>query len=94
MTAGFIAFHYPRPEHFEEFVGRTHQVKEFLQSKAGFLSADIWATTDGDAVITSARFESEEALGAALAAARELGSIAGFDEREYKPREIFTVRAR
>ncbi|MGI5350718.1 hypothetical protein ACQEU8_21440 [Streptomyces sp. CA-250714] len=93
MTAGFIAFHYPRLEHFEEFVDRTHKVKEFLESRPGFVSADIWATTDGDAVVTSGRFESGEALGAALAAARELGSIVSFDEREYKPREIFTLRA-
>jgi len=94
MTAGFIAFHYPLPEHFEEFVDRTHTVKEFLQTKPGFLSADIWATADGAAVVTSAHFESEEALGSAMAAARELDPVTAFDAREYKPREIFSVQAR
>ncbi|MFI6602436.1 antibiotic biosynthesis monooxygenase [Nonomuraea sp. NPDC050536] len=94
MTVGFVAFHYPTPEHFEEFVGRTHQVADFLQSKPGCLSAECWATTDGGAVVTTGRFESQDTFQAAFAAAVELGPVVGFDEREHRPREVYTLLSR
>lgn len=94
MTVGFVAFHYPRAEHFEEFVDRAHQVGAFLRANPGCLSAEIWATADGDSVVTCGRFESQEALGAALTAARDLGAVTAFDDREHKPRQIFNLLAR
>jgi quinol monooxygenase YgiN len=94
MTIGFVAFHYPHAEHFEEFVGRTHEVRDTLQSRPGCLSAEVWATPDGHAVVTTGRFESQEALQQAFAAARDLGSTIEFDEREQKPRQIFTLISR
>jgi quinol monooxygenase YgiN len=94
MTIGFVAFHYPRPEHFEEFIGRTHKVRDTLQASPGCLSVDVWATADGDAVVTSGQFGSEEALQQALAAARGLGAVIAFDKREQKPRQIFTLISR
>jgi quinol monooxygenase YgiN len=94
MTFGFVAFHYPRPEHFEEFVGRTHTVRDTLQARPGCLSAEVWATPDGDAVVTTGRFESQEALEQAFAVARGLGAAVEFDEREQKPRQIFTLISR
>ncbi|MGP3974056.1 hypothetical protein ACTWQF_08420 [Streptomyces sp. 8N114] len=30
MPIRSVAFHYPRPEHFEEFVGRAHRVGEVV----------------------------------------------------------------
>ncbi|MEU8890039.1 antibiotic biosynthesis monooxygenase [Streptomyces sp. NPDC048442] len=93
-TVGFVAFHYPHPEHFEDFVGRAHQVGDSLRAAPGCLSAEVWATPDGDAVVTTGRFESEEAFRAAFAAARGLGETVAFDERELKPRQIFTLLPR
>jgi quinol monooxygenase YgiN len=94
MTMGFVAFHYPHPEHFEEFVGRTHQVRDTLAAGAGCLSAEVWATPDGDAVVTTGQFESQEALQQAFAAARDLGAAVEFDDRERQPRQIFTLVSR
>jgi quinol monooxygenase YgiN len=94
MTIGFVAFHYPRPENFEEFVGRTHAVRDTLQARPGCLSADVWATPDRDAVVTTGQFESQEAFQQAFAAARDLGEAVAFDEREQKPRQIFTLISR
>ncbi|MFJ8390666.1 hypothetical protein ACIQ9Q_40525 [Streptomyces sp. NPDC094438] len=94
MTVGFVAFHYPRPEYFEEFVSRTHGIREFMQAQPGFLSGGPWATVDGDAVVTIGQFESTEAFQAAFAPAAELGDIAGFDEREHRPRQIHTLLSR
>lgn len=94
MPVGFVAFHYPRPGDFEEFVGRAHQVGDSLRSSAGCLSVEVWATPDGDAVVTTGRFESQDAYQAAFASARGLGEAVAFDERERKPRQIFTLLPR
>jgi heme-degrading monooxygenase HmoA len=93
MSVGFVAFHYPRPEHFEDFVARAHRVGETFQSRAGCLSAEVWATSDGEAVVTTGRFESEDAYRAALTAVRDLDEVS-FDERELKPRQVHTLLSR
>jgi heme-degrading monooxygenase HmoA len=95
MTAGFVAFHYPQTEHFEEFIGRAHQVREVLLSRSGCLSVEVWATSDDDAVVTMGRFESGEAVSEALtAAASRLGAVVAYDERERKPRQIHMLVAK
>ena len=94
VLCGFIAFHYPKPEHLEEFVDRTRQVRDALQASPGCLSAEIWVTSDGDAVVTNARFETPQELQEALAAGRALGDVVAFDDRECKPRQIFSVTSR
>jgi hypothetical protein len=93
VSIGFVAFHYPRPEYFEEFVGRTQQVRDTFQAKPGCLSAQVWATPDADAVVTTVHFDSQEALEQALGAARNLKAVE-FDDRERKPRQVFTLIAR
>lgn len=93
MAVGFIAFHYPRSEYFEEFLGRVRKACEFVRSTPACSAAECWVTTDGGAVVTTGRFESEAALNAAFAAARESGVIAELDEREHRPREFITLLA-
>ncbi|MFI9559335.1 antibiotic biosynthesis monooxygenase [Nonomuraea endophytica] len=96
MTVGFVAYHYPRPEHLEEFVDRTRQVSEVMRSVPGFLSAGCWTgtTPDGDCVVTTGRFTSEEAFQGALTAAGDLGEVVAFDEREQHPRQIHVLHSR
>lgn len=91
MSIGFIAYHYPRPEHFAEFVERTRVVRETLQGQPGCRSIEIWATPDRDAVITSGSFESEQDYQRAFGVARGLGDPVVFDDRERKPREVVTL---
>ncbi|MFI7061635.1 antibiotic biosynthesis monooxygenase family protein [Kribbella sp. NPDC050124] len=94
MQSGFIAFHYPKPEHLEEFVDRTRQVRDTLQASPGCLSAEIWVTSDGDAVVTNARFATPQELQQALAAGRALGDVVAFDDRERKPRQLISLTSR
>ncbi|NBE53200.1 antibiotic biosynthesis monooxygenase [Streptomyces boluensis] len=94
MSAGFVAFHYPHPEYFEEFVGRTRQVGEVLRAVPGCRSVEVWVTPDGDAVVSTARFDAEDDLKAALGAAIDSGAPVEFDERERKPRQIFMLESR
>ncbi|MFE7532518.1 antibiotic biosynthesis monooxygenase [Kitasatospora sp. NPDC057542] len=95
MPFGFVAFHYPKPEYVEEFVGRCHQVREVLAAQSGFLRAEVWVTSEGDAVVTTGEFESPQAFQAAFATvARESGAAVAFDEREVKPRQVHTLLSR
>ncbi|MFJ9444572.1 antibiotic biosynthesis monooxygenase [Kitasatospora sp. NPDC101235] len=95
MSFGFVAFHYPKPEYVEEFIGRCRQVREVLTSQSGFLRAEVWVTPEGDAVVTTGEFESPQAFQAAFAAVtRESGAVVAFDEREVKPRQVHTLLSR
>ena len=95
MTVGFVAFHYPQPEAFEEFTARVRQVAEILAHQPGCRSARAWATTDGDAVVSTVEFDSQDVFDAAFAATREqLTPLAVFDERERKPRQVFNLQSR
>jgi heme-degrading monooxygenase HmoA len=91
MAIGFIAYHYPRPEHFAPFVERTRVVQKTLRSQPGCRSVEIWATPDRDAVITTGTFDSEQDYQRAFGVARGLGEPVVFDDRERKPREIVTL---
>lgn len=94
MTVGFVGVHYPQPEHFDDFIARVDQAVEVLQATPGCLSAACWVTDDGDAVVSTARFESDEALTASFAAAVEAGVDFAYDERERLPRQVLTLRPR
>ncbi|TVL91096.1 antibiotic biosynthesis monooxygenase [Streptomyces sp. SAJ15] len=94
MSFGFVAFHYPRPDYAEEFTDRVHKACEFVASRPGALSAECWVTTEGGVVVTTGRFETEQALRAAFSAARDAGVIVDADEREHRPREFFTLLSR
>lgn len=95
MSFGFVAFHHPRPECVEEFVGRCHRVREVLARQSGFLRAEAWVTPEGDAVVTTGEFDSRQDFQEAFAAVgREAGDAIVFDEREVGPRRIHTLLSR
>lgn len=91
MSTGFIAYHYPEPEHFADFVEGTKIVRDTFGSQPGCRTAKIWATTDNDAVITSATFDTERQYQDAFAVVQGLGGTIDFDAFERKPREILAV---
>lgn len=88
---GFIAYHYPRPDQFADFVERTRLVRETLLSHSGCLSVDIWAAPDSEAVVTTGTFDSLDAYQRAFGEAQAMGDTVAFDEREVKPREIVSL---
>lgn len=91
MAVGFVAFHYPCAEYAEEFLGRVRRACEFVRSRPACEAAECWVAADGEAVVTTGRFESEAALKAAFEAARESGVITEADEREHRPRRFITL---
>ncbi|MGK5543865.1 antibiotic biosynthesis monooxygenase [Streptomyces sp. URMC 127] len=95
MSFGFVAFHYPAPEHVEEFVRECHQVAEAMRRQPGFESVGVWVTPGGDAVVTTGAFESEEAFAATADLAREMGATPdGLSDLEIRPREVHFLVSR
>lgn len=93
MTIGFIAFHYPHPSHRDEMIDRVEHAVAVINAQPGCLGAECWLTdtSDGEAVVSSARWESAAARDAAFAAARDAGADFRFDEREVRPRLIWDL---
>jgi hypothetical protein len=56
----------------------------------GCLGVDCWLGKDG-AIVTTGKWESEQAFTAGVAAARDAGVDFTYDEREARPREIFRL---
>ena len=95
MTIGFVAFHYPQPEYFEEFTERVSQVAEILRRRPGCRSARAGVSTDGDAVVSTVEFDTRDALDSAFAASgAQLAALTVFDERERKPRQVINLQSR
>jgi len=91
MKIGFVAIHYPHISNREEFISRVQQAAEVMRPTPGCLSADCWVTVAGDAVVSTAQWESEEALVSSFATARAAGVDFDYDERESRPRQIFRL---
>jgi quinol monooxygenase YgiN len=91
MQVGLVAFHYPRPEHRAEMLGRVHHAAEVIGAAPGCLGVDCWIGEDGAAIVTTGKWESQQAFTASFAAARAAGVDFTFDEREVRPREIFRL---
>ncbi|MFR9774360.1 antibiotic biosynthesis monooxygenase [Nocardia sp. SC052] len=94
MTIGFVGTHYPKPEYFNEFVDRVHRVAAVLESTAGCLSVACWISDTGDAVVSTALFESDEALNESFSAVLAADVDVNFDDRELKPRSVLKLLPR
>jgi hypothetical protein len=91
MKVGLVAVHYPRPEHWGEMISRVHRAAEVLAATPVCLAVDCWLSEDNQAVVTTGQWESEQARMAGLSAARTAGVDFNYDEREFRPREVFRL---
>ncbi len=91
MKVGFVEIHYPHISHREEFISRVRRAVEVMRPTPGCLSADCWVTAAGDAVVSTAQWESEEALASSFATAKAAGVDFDYDERESRAREILRL---
>lgn len=95
MSFGFIAFHYPAPEHLDEFAASCHDVADAARLQPGFESVGVWVTTNGEAIVTTGWFESEKAFQDAAAIGAEMDATPdGISDLEVKPREVHFIRSR
>jgi heme-degrading monooxygenase HmoA len=91
MQVGLVAFHYPRPEYRDQMLGRVQQASWFIEASPGCLAIDCWLTEDGTAIVSTGKWDSEEAFHAGFAAARAGGVDFTYDDREPRPREVFRL---
>ena len=91
MKVGLVAVHYPRREHWDEMISRVHRAAEVLAVTPGCLAVDCWLSEDNQAVVTTAQWESEQARIAGFSAASTAGVDFDYDEREFRPREVFRL---
>jgi heme-degrading monooxygenase HmoA len=91
MQVGLVAFHYPRPEYQAQMMSRVRRAAEVIEAMPGCLGVDCWLGQDGTAIVTTGKWESEQAYAAGFAAARDAGVDFTYDEREARPREIFRL---
>jgi quinol monooxygenase YgiN len=91
MKVGLVAVHYPRREHREQMISRVHQAADVMAATPGCLAVDCWVSEDGQTVVTTAQWESEQALVAGFSAVRAAGVDFDYDERESRPREVFKL---
>ena len=91
MKVGLVALHYPHPEHREEMILRVHQAAEVMAATPGCLEVDCWASEDSPAVVTTGQWESGQALADGFAAVLAAGVDFGYDEREFRPRDVYRL---
>lgn len=91
VKVGMVALHYPRREHRDEMISRVRQAADVMAATPGCLAVDCWVSEDGQAVVTTGQWESEQALTAGFAAVQTAGVDFGYDERESRPREVFKL---
>jgi quinol monooxygenase YgiN len=88
MALGVVAFHYPRPEHRAELVERMRAAAEVMRAVEGCSEASVWETRDGEALVSTGTFVSEEAWTQAVRAVLEAGVDFEYDDRELRPRVV------
>lgn len=91
MKVGLVALHYPRSEHRDEMITRVREAAEVMAVTPGCLAVDCWLSDDGQTVVTTGQWESEQALTAGFAAVRTAGVDFDYDERESRPREAIRL---
>ena len=91
MKVGLVGIHYPRPEHWDEYISLVRQAAEVLAATSGCLGVNCWLSEDNQAGVSIGQWESEQAFTAGIAAARAAGVDFDYDEREFRPREIFRL---
>jgi len=91
MKVGLVAVHYPRPEYRDEMISRVRQAAEVMVAAPGCQAVDCWLSDEGQTVVTTGQWESQQALMAGFAAVRTVGVDFDYDERESRPRQVFTL---
>jgi len=89
MTMGLVALHYPRPEHRDELLRRMRSAAEVMRTVDGCLDASVWEVREGEAVVSTGTFVSEEAWTRAVQAVLKAEVDFDYDEREIRPRDVY-----
>jgi quinol monooxygenase YgiN len=90
MSVGLVAFHYPKPEYRDELIRRVRDAAEVMATVPGCLAVDCWQEEATGAVVTTGKWESNDALIAAFTVAAANVDF-DYDDRELRPRDVFNL---
>jgi quinol monooxygenase YgiN len=85
MKVGLVAVHYPRDAYRDELIDVFKRAAQVMRQTPGCLGTECWVNSADGSIVTTGRWESDEALDASFAAA---GASIAQDERESRPRDI------
>jgi hypothetical protein len=88
MGFGVVAFHYPKPERRDELVQRMRAAAEVMRMVEGCVEALVWEVREGEALVSTGTFASEQAWARAVEAVLEARVDFEYDQRELRPREV------
>jgi heme-degrading monooxygenase HmoA len=91
VSVGLVAFHYPKPEHRDELVQRLRRAAKVMATVPGCLDVGCWQEDATGAVVTTGKWESKDALRAGFAAVAAANVDIDYDDRESRPREVFSL---
>ncbi len=91
MSVGLVAFHYPKPEHRDEMIRRVRQAAEVMATVPGCLDVGCWQDETAGAIVTTGKWESEDARMATFAAVAAANVDFDYDDRESRPRDVFNL---
>jgi len=74
-----------------EMISRVRRAAEVMAATPGCLAAECWVSDDGQAVVTTGQWESEQDLMAAFTAVRAAGAEFDYDERDSRPRKVLRL---
>jgi heme-degrading monooxygenase HmoA len=91
MSFCLVAFHYAKPAYRDEMIQRLHRAAEVVRTVPGCLDADCWQDEATGAIIATARWESKDACQGGFAALDAAHVDWQYDERESRPRDVFSL---
>jgi hypothetical protein len=90
MSFRLVAFHYPREEHRQDLLQRLNRAAEIMKRAPGCIDVEVWKEVRSGALVTTAKFESQETCMTALQTTAKATDIQ-FDEREERAREVYNL---
>ena len=92
MSFLYLAIHHPYPEHREELLTAMDRLGAALAKVPGMQEARAWAEKDGNRIVATSVWESEETFLEALSVISGAVKDVPFAKWEARPRELYRLR--
>lgn len=87
----YLAIHYPRPEHRSELLEAMTGLGRVLDQLESLIEANAWHEQDGDRIVATSTWVSEEAFRKAMPVIGASIRDVPFAEWEARPRELYRL---
>ena len=87
----YLALHYPRPQHTQNLLAAMGDLGAAMRGLPGLIEATAWLEKDGQRIVATSIWESEEAFNRAIPVIQKAVKDVPFTEWEQRPRELFQL---